>query len=163
MERSFAVEGRGRPRAHFHLTHQATRLFPEAYAHLTLCALRLIEERLGRDAVVQLLRQRTQEIVDGAGHRFEDRDFGDRVRALVALREEGGYMAERGRIGRNTVEVLEHNCPILAIADAYGEACRVEVELFKKLLHADVEASHRVVAGDPVCRFVIRRRTEYHA
>ncbi len=160
--RSYRAGGRGRPRAYFELTHGATKLFPEAYAHLTLCALRFIEAKMGREAVVQLLRQRTQEVLDASQRRF-DGDFATRIQALVALREEGGYMAERGRIGRNQAEVLEHNCPILAIAEDYGEACQAEVDLFQRLLHADVEASHRVVAGDPVCRFLIRRRTDYHA
>ena len=70
-------------------------------------------------------------------------------------------MAERGRIGKNSAEVVEHNCPILAVAEIYGEACQGEVEIFQKLLRAAVEASHRVVAGAPVCRFVISRRSEY--
>lgn len=161
VERSFRAEGRGRPRAHFRLTRKATRLFPEAYTHLTLCALRFIEQRMGRDAVVQLLRQRTQEVYAGNRGRFEDLDFRGKVQTLVALRDEGGYMAERGRVGSQSAEVLEHNCPIMAIAERYGEACEVEVDLFRKLLRADVEASHRVVAGDPVCRFLIRRRPEY--
>ena len=161
VERSFRAQGRGRPRAHFRLTPRATRLFPEAYTHLTLCALRFIEERRGREAVVRLLRQRAQEVYQANAGRFESDDFADRVRALIALREEDGYMAERGRIGKNSAEVLEHNCPIMAVAEKYGEACEVEVDLFEKLLHADVEASHRVVAGDPVCRFLVQRRMEY--
>ncbi len=163
VERSFRAEGRGRPRAQFRLTRKAARLFPEAYTHLTLCALGFIEERMGRDAVVRLLRQRTEEVYRENQERFEDKAFGARVQTLVTLREEGGYMAERGRIGKNSAEVLEHNCPILTIAEKYGEACQVEVDLFQRLLRADVDASHRVVAGDPVCRFMIRRRTEYHA
>ncbi len=163
VERSFRVEGRGRPRAYFRLTRKSARLFPEAYTHLTLCALQFIEEKMGREAVVRLLRQRTQEVYEGSARRFDDPDFRGRVQALVELRDEGGYMAERGRIGKNSAEVLEHNCPILAIAERYGEACEVEVELFKKLVHADVQASHRVVAGDSVCRFLIQRRPEYHA
>lgn len=163
IERSFRAEGRGRPRVQFRLSRKAARLFPEAYTHLTLCALAFIEEKVGRDAVARLLRQRTQEVYDQNRSRFSDEDFRGRVQALVALREEGGYMAERGRIGKNSAEVLEHNCPILAIAEKYGEACQIEVDLFQKLLRADVDASHRVVAGDPVCRFMIRRRTDYHA
>ena len=163
VERSFRAAGRGRPRAYFRLSRKAARLFPEAYTHLTLCALGFIEERMGRDAVIRLLRQRTQEVYDENGRRFEEKDFRGRVQALVDLRDEGGYMAERGRIGRNSAELLEHNCPILAIAERYGEACQVEVDLFQRLLHADVEASHRVVEGDPVCRFLIKRRTDYHA
>src|SRR5438445_338110 len=58
----------------------------------------------------------------------------------------------------NVVEMLEHNCPIMAVAEAFPEACSVEREMFQNLIHADVETSHRVVAGDPVCRFLIRRR-----
>lgn len=162
VERSFRAEGRGRPRAHFRLTRSATRLFPEAYTHLTLCAVAFIEARLGREAVVQLLRQRNQEVYSGNAARFEDKDFRGKVQTLVALRDEGGYMAERGRIGSQSAELLEHNCPIMAIAEKYGEACEVEVDLFQKLLRADVEASHRVVAGDPVCRFLIKRRPEYY-
>jgi len=56
------------------------------------------------------------------------------------------------------VEMFEHNCPIMAVAETYPEACRVEREMFQNLLGADVETSHRVVAGDPVCRFLVRDR-----
>ena len=56
-ERSFLAEGRGRPRAHFRLTRKSAQLFPAAYSHLTLCAPAFIEEKLGREAVVQLLKQ----------------------------------------------------------------------------------------------------------
>lgn len=162
VERSSRAEGRGRPRAHFRLAPSASRLFPQAYTHLTLCALQFIEQAMGRGAVVRLLRQRTQEVHDADGRRFEGKAFPERVQELVTLRDEGGYMAERGRIGKNSAEVVEHNCPILAVAEQYGEACQAEVDLFQKLLRADVEATHRVVDGAPVCRFLIRRREEYH-
>ncbi len=163
IDRSFQAGGRGRPRAYFALSPKAARLFPEAYANMTLCALAFIEEKLGRPAVVQLLEQRNQDVYSRNRHRFEDKDFSARVQELVDLREEGGYMAERGKIGTKSAEVLEHNCPIMAVAGTYSEACSAEVALFQKLLKADVEASHRVVAGDPVCRFVVRKRSEYRA
>ncbi len=163
IDRSFQAGGRGRPRAYFALSPKAARLFPEAYANMTLCALAFIEEKLGRPAVVRLLEQRNQDVYSRNRHRFEDKDFSARVQELVDLREEGGYMAERGKIGTKSAEVLEHNCPIMAVAGTYSEACTAEVALFQKLLKADVEASHRVVAGDPVCRFVVRKRSEYRA
>lgn len=161
VERSFGTGGRGRPRAYFSLTRGASRLFPEAYAHMTLCALGFIEEKLGPEAVAQMLRQRAQDLYAANRGRFEGKDFRGKVEELVALRDRQGYMAERGRVGTRHAEVLEHNCPIFAIADRYRDACGVEVDLFRKLLRADVEASHRVVAGDPVCRFLIRKRIEY--
>lgn len=160
VERSFRSGGRGRPRAFFALSRNATSLFPEAYTHMTLSALRFIEDKLGREAVVQLLKQRAQEVLEENRHRFRDGDLKERVGELVQVRDEGGYMAEMGRAGRAVIEMQEHNCPIMAVAETYPEACRVERELFQKLLRADVETSHRVVAGDPVCRFLIRPRGE---
>src|SRR2546430_3654070 len=90
------------------------------------------------------------------------RQLKERVSELVKIRDEGGYMAELGHAGRNVVEMLEHNCPIMAVAESYPEACRVEREMFQNLLGADLETSHRVVAGDTVCRFLARGRAKGH-
>lgn len=158
VERSFKAGGRGRPRALFNLSKNSATLFPEAYTHMTLCALGFIEEKLGRDAVVRLLKQRAQEVLDANRNRIPDAGLKDRVTELVKIRDEGGYMAELGQARKNVVEMFEHNCPIMAVAETYPEACGVEREMFQHLIGADVETSHRVVAGDPVCRFLIRRR-----
>jgi len=159
IERSFRGGGRGRPRAFFALSKGSASLFPEAYTHMTLCALRFIEEKIGREAIVRLLQQRAQEVLDANRNRVPDGGLKERVAELVRIRDEGGYMAELGQARRNVVEMFEHNCPIMAVAETYPEACRVEREMFQNLLGADVETSHRVVAGDPVCRFLIRGRS----
>src|SRR5881296_900983 len=163
VERSFKAGGRGRPRAFFNLSKKSATLFPEAYTHMTLCALNFIEERLGREAVVRLLKQRAQEVLDANRNRIPDSGLSDRVGELVKIRDEGGYMAELGHARKNVVEMLEHNCPIMAVAETYPEACGVEREMFQSLIRADVETSHRVVAGDPVCRFLIRARGDSKA
>src|SRR5207253_9595084 len=49
IERSSRSGGRGRPRAFFALSKGSASLFPEAYTHMTLCALRFIEEKIGRE------------------------------------------------------------------------------------------------------------------
>src|SRR2546427_3534367 len=159
VERSFKAGGRGRPRAFFNLSKNSASLFPEAYTHMTLSALNFIEEKLGRDAVVRLLKQRAQEVLDANRNRIPDGGLTDRVGELVKIRDEGGYMAEVGHARKNVVEMLEHNCPIMAVAESYPEARGVEREMFQNLIRAEVETSHRVVAGDPVCRFLIRRRS----
>lgn len=156
VERSNRTNGVGRPRAHFQLSSGSTHLFPEAYTHMSLAALAFIEERLGRNSVVTLLQQRAHEIHDQHEAEFQTAELKDRVRTLARVRDEGGYMAEVGTQRKQTLELLEHNCPILAIAGRYPEACEVERRMFEGLLRAKVETSHRVVAGDAVCRFLIR-------
>ena len=156
--RSFRPGGRGRPRVIFSLTSKASPLFPEAYVQMTEAALGFVEKKLGREAVEDLLKQRTQELYAKHRGRMEGKDLRGRVEELVQIRDAGGYMADLGTARKDTIEMLEHNCPIYAVAQKYGEACAVEQDLFRKLLKADVDASHRVVAGDPVCRFLIRKR-----
>ncbi len=160
VERSYRGQGRGRPRAFFRLGQFAAGLFPEAYAHMTRSALAFIEQKLGREAVVELLEQRTREVYDQYRGRFSGKDLRARAAALADVRDEGGYMAELGTARGGTIEMFEYNCPIRAVAEQFSEACYAEVRLFRRLLDADVEASHRVVAGDPVCRFLIRRKTD---
>ena len=160
IARSFHAGQRGRPRVHFRLTERSSQLFPQNYTEMTLAAMDFVEDRLGRDAVVDLLEKRTDEVYDRHKMDFSGKNFRDRVHELARIRDEGGYMAEVAKERRDTIEMLEFNCPILAVADTYPEACGVERVMFEKMLRADVEVSHRVVAGDAVCRFMIRREGE---
>src|SRR5439155_11611 len=78
---------------------------------------------------------------------------------LLVLKREGQSdlqsLAEDKKHGSSKFEILEHNCPIIAIAENYWEACTVENEMFRKVLDVNVETTHRVVDGANVCRFLI--------
>jgi DeoR family transcriptional regulator, suf operon transcriptional repressor len=156
VARAYRAGKVGRPRVVFRLTTAASPLFPHNYVEMSRCALEFIEERLGRPAVRELLERRTAEVADRNRRRVSDGALADRVAALAKLRTEGGYMAEVGQRRGATVEMLEHNCPILALAEQFPEACETERAMFASLLRARVDVTHRVVAGDPVCRFVLR-------
>src|ERR671923_114042 len=62
---------------------------------------------------VLLLEQRAQEVLDVNRRRVPEAGLREKVSALAKIRDEGGYMAEMGRTRKNTVEMLEHNCPIM--------------------------------------------------
>ncbi|MCI4318990.1 MAG: MarR family transcriptional regulator [Thermoplasmata archaeon] len=156
VSRSTPNAGVGRPPAHFRLTESSARLFPQAYTQMSTSALAFIERNLGRPAVVQLLQERSAEVAEGAVPRLRGKPLPQRIDELALIREEGGYMAEVGARRRATTELLEHNCPILAIASGFPEACEVERQLFQRLLRADVSSEHRMAAGHPVCRFLVR-------
>jgi predicted ArsR family transcriptional regulator len=160
VERRAIREGIGRPRVAFRLAPESAAVFPRAYASLTCSALAFIEEKLGRTAVETTLRRRQMDVLDAYRERIGEVPFDERVAALTRLRDEEGYMAEAKRVPGGGHELLEYNCPILAVAEAYAEACSVERELFERVLDAEVETTHRVVAGNHVCRFLIRPRTE---
>jgi predicted ArsR family transcriptional regulator len=151
----------GRPRLALRLAPTATSLFPRAYAGVTCAALAYIEEKLGRKGVEEALRRRQAETLTGYRDQVKAETLAERVHQLAGLRDREGYMAEDHQAGPAKFEILEHNCPILAVAENYWEACTVENELFRKVLDANVETTHRVVAGESICRFLVtpKRRT----
>src|SRR6266581_3587459 len=155
IERIPVRGGTGRPRLALRLAPSATSLFPRAYAGVTCAALAYIEEKLGRKGVEEALRRRQTETVKTYRDQVNAETLPARVHQLSELRDREGYMAEDHRAGPSKFEILEHNCPIIAIAQNYWEACTVERELFRKVLDANVETTHRVVAGANVCRFLI--------
>src|SRR5207244_13140701 len=120
-----------------------------------------IEEKLERTVVEDARRRRQSETRTGYKDQVEAETLAERVHQLAGLRDREGYMAEDHQAGPSKFEILEHNCPILAVAENYWEACTVENELFRKVLDANVETTHRVVAGGNVCRFLVtaKRRT----
>ena len=113
---------------------------------------------MGRPAVEAALRSRTQGVLAEYQRHVKSDDLGGRVRELAKLRDQEGYMAEVRGGARERYELFEYNCPIVAVAETYWEACKVENEMFRRVLGADVETTHRVVAGDHVCRFLIKPR-----
>src|SRR5713226_3709193 len=145
----------GRPRLALRLAPSATSLFPRAYAGITCAALAYIEEKLGRKAVEEALRRRQAETLTTYRDQVNAETLAERVHQLAGLRDREGYMAEDHKAGPAKFEILEHNCPIIAIAQNYWEACTVEREMFQRVLNADVDTTHRVVAGANVCRFLI--------
>ena len=158
LGRSYRAGRVGRPRVLFRLTPGAAVLFPQSYTEMSLSALEFIERRLGRPAVGELLSQRAADVAERNRSRLLLGSLGERTSELVQIRTESGYMAEVAGRHRGALEMVEHNCPILAIAGRFPEVCETERRLFESMLHARVDVTHRVVGGDPVCRFLIRER-----
>jgi DeoR family transcriptional regulator, suf operon transcriptional repressor len=156
VEREYRSGRIGRPRVCFTLSPVARRIFPVAYTQTALSAMGFIEKHQGRAAVVQMLEERAAELRDRHAPRLAGKCLSGRIAELSQIRDEEGYMSELKRPRADGTELLEHNCPILAIAEKYGEACDVERRLFRNLLGTEVFVSHRAVAGDPVCRFLIK-------
>ena len=146
---------KGRPRHGLMLAPKASSLFPKAYAGVTCAALAYIEEKLGRKAVEEALRRRQSETLPNYKQQVKAETLAGRVHQLAQIRDQEGYIAEDKKTGASKFEILEHNCPIIAIAEHYWEACTVENEMFRKVLDANVETTHRVVDGANVCRFLI--------
>ena len=159
IERYNKREGVGRPRLAIRLSKNATDIFPKAYSSITTSMLDFINDNMGRNSVYDALKKRQKDVFDEYKNQVGDGTFKEKIHNLAKIRDQEGYMVELKTLpGDNRFELLEFNCPILAVADKYNESCTVEIELFEDLLDENVETTHRTVNGDNVCRFFIKSR-----
>jgi predicted ArsR family transcriptional regulator len=156
VESSDSRRGRvGRPRALYKLSERSRSVFPKSYSAVALCALKFIENNIGRAGVEQALRERQSEIFEKYYPELKGLDLDGKVKLLAKLRDDEGYMAESRKLPSGKYLILEHNCPIIQLAQNFWEACSTETELFENLIGAKVETTHRAAKGDLVCRFLI--------
>lgn len=144
---------RGRPAKYWQLTRAANRLFPEAYAELTLSLIGAIGRTLGANGMQRVLDARAGDQRAAYAKRIaRDAPLAAKLRELARVRTEEGYLAEVRRDGGGYL-FIENHCPICAAASACQGFCSSELELFRDVLGGDVaiERAEHIVAGDRRC------------
>jgi predicted ArsR family transcriptional regulator len=156
-----APRPRGRPIKRWQLTPAADRLFPEAYAELTLSLLTSITEAFGKPGLERLLALRSRRQVDAYRTQMRGRDsLPQRLAALAAIRTDEGYMAEVQPQADGSFVLLEKHCPNCAAAVACTGLCGKELEVFQEVLGEDVmiERTEHIVAGARRCAYRVSSR-----
>jgi predicted ArsR family transcriptional regulator len=79
------------------------------------------------------------------------------VAKLAELRSAEGYMAEVAwDEDENCWLLRENHCPICAAASHCQGFCRTELELFRRVLHAEVEREDHILLGARRCSYRIK-------
>ncbi|WMT51895.1 MAG: HTH domain-containing protein [Ferroplasma sp.] len=116
----------------------------------------------GREKIIEeFLKDRYSKVRSEYAADLAGKDFDAKVRKLALLREGSGYYPELKKSQEN-YEMVEYNCPILAISKHFGIACSMETGMFENVLDSEVKSTHRQVNGYGACRFIISRREENH-
>jgi predicted ArsR family transcriptional regulator len=147
----------GRPAKHWQLTPEANRLFPDAYAELTLALVGAVEKAFGPAGTQRVLESRCA--LQQAAYRARipaSASLEQKLRELARVRTDEGYMAEVTREGDGFLFVERH-CPICAAANACQGFCATELDLFRAVLGdaARVERTEHIVAGDRRCVYQV--------
>jgi len=143
----------GRPAKFWQLTRAADRLFPDAYAELTIALIGAMGESIGPSGMQKVLDARAA--AQGAAYRAripESAPLDRKLRELARVRTEEGYMAEVRRDG-DAFLFIENHCPICAAANVCQGFCVSELDLFKDVLGPDVsvERAEHIISGDRRC------------
>jgi len=147
----------GRPAKHWQLTPEANRLFPDAYAELTLALVGAVEKAFGPAGTQRVLESRCA--LQQAAYRARipaSASLEEKLRELARVRTEEGYMAEVTREGDGYLFVERH-CPICAAANACQGFCATELDLFRAVLggRVRVERTEHIIAGDRRCVYQV--------
>jgi predicted ArsR family transcriptional regulator len=143
----------GRPAKFWQLTRAADRLFPDAYAELTLALIGAVGETLGPSGMQKVLDARSAAQRAAYGARIaRSAPLREKLRELARVRTEEGYMAEVRRDGGSFL-FIENHCPICAAANACQGFCSAELDLFRSVLGPgiSIERAEHIVSGDRRC------------
>lgn len=148
----------GRPRQYWQLSAAAQARFPDRHADLSLALIENVRELFGEEGLDKLItrreRQTERDYLQALG---ASTDLGERLGRLAELRSAEGYMAEtRYDEDEQCWLLLENHCPIRTAAESCQGFCRAELELFRRVLNAEVERSEHIVLGARRCCYRIR-------
>jgi predicted ArsR family transcriptional regulator len=150
----------GRPAKFWSLTRDADRLFPEAYAELSVALIDSVKDAFGDEGLERVLTSRCARQRSDYGKRIRPGDSLKRkLQELAKVRTEEGYMAEIRREADGSYLLVENHCPICAAANACQGFCTTELDLFRSVLGPGVavERAEHIIRGDQRCVYRINR------
>ncbi|HET6229483.1 MAG TPA: ArsR family transcriptional regulator [Longimicrobiaceae bacterium] len=143
--------GVGKPASLFALTSAADTLLPKAYAPVLGLLLGTLAERMGREAVTDLLREVGRR---AAADRARDgNDLRMRIEAAYGLLGELGGVADLEE-GDGAVIIRGYSCPLAALVPEHPEVCQLAESLLAEIVGVPVR-EHCQKGDRPRCCFEI--------
>ncbi|MES2308149.1 MAG: metalloregulator ArsR/SmtB family transcription factor [Verrucomicrobiota bacterium] len=152
------VRPMGRPAKLWNLTNQANRIFPDAHAELSVSLIEAMNQTFGSEGLDQLLEVRKKKQLENYKQRLESYPtWKEKLKGLAELRTREGYMAEVKAQDQDFL-LIENHCPICSAAQACVGFCRVELDIFKKVLGDEVcvERIEHLLGGARRCVYRVK-------
>jgi predicted ArsR family transcriptional regulator len=150
----------GRPTKYWQLTREADRLFPDAYAELSVALIDALGDAFGEAGLKQVLDSRCARQKAEYSKRIPcSLPLREKVHRLARIRTEEGYMAEVKSQRDGGFLLFENHCPICAAATTCKGFCTTELDLFRAVLgpRIAIERLEHIVSGDRRCAYRINR------
>jgi predicted ArsR family transcriptional regulator len=148
----------GRPAKYWELTRQADRLFPDAYAELSVSLIDSLNDAFGAQGLQKILESRSARQRAAYSDRISSTmPLRKKLQKLAQIRTEEGYMAELRSEGAGHYLFIENHCPICAAASNCTGLCASELSLFRSVLGpVIVERVEHILAGERRCVYRIQ-------
>ncbi|HKC19869.1 MAG TPA: helix-turn-helix domain-containing protein [Candidatus Dormibacteraeota bacterium] len=149
---SGSATGPGRPANVYRLTAAASANFPDGHRELT----GELVDFLSHEQLQQFFERRAARLEAEYAPRLAGLDFGERVRELARLASEHGHMAEVVELGDGSLGIRHCNCPIQDVASRTGLPCVNELQMYERLLGAEVARTTWMAEAADDCTYVMK-------
>lgn len=150
----------GRPAKYWELTREADRLFPDAYAELSVSLIDSLNDAFGPEGLQQILRRRAErQRAQYSKHILRKMPLHKKLEQLARIRTEEGYMAEVRRCDRDSFLFIENHCPICTAASNCKGLCQNELDLFQSILGREViiRRLEHILTGERRCVYEVKK------
>jgi predicted ArsR family transcriptional regulator len=144
--------GPGRPVHVYRLTEAAGEQFPSGHRELASELVDFMET----GELERFFTERARRMEAQYRARVEGVDLETRTRELARVARENGHMTEVAEGPGGSLRLRHCNCPIQEVAARTGHPCQHELDVYRKVLRAEVVRSSWVGAGDTSCSYDIR-------
>ena len=145
---------RGRPHHLYSLTDEANSLFPTTYANFAVDLMQEVAKFNGPGFINKVFRSRMKSQLQTYEQRLAGKNLSERIKELAQIRDEEGYMARFDEEDTDYI-LIEHNCPIAAIAREYPHVCEIELALFRQSLGTKVYREEHLMQDSHRCCYRI--------
>jgi predicted ArsR family transcriptional regulator len=149
----------GRPAKHWQLTRQADRLFPDAYAELSVSLIGALGDAFGAEGLQRVLDARSARQRAAYAERIApSASLQEKLQQLARVRTEEGYMAEVKSAEDGSFLFIENHCPICVAATSCQGFCVSELDLFRTVLGPgiEIEREEHIISGARRCAYRVR-------
>ncbi|MBS2773158.1 transcriptional regulator [Anoxybacillus rupiensis] len=160
VQATLVRQAMGRPTNVYELSEKGEERFPQHYKQLTMDLLKELEHVAGAEMLERLFRARTERLKATYERDFQKKTFEQKMKRLLKLQNEQGYMAKVKRDEDGTYHLIAYHCPISEVAKEYHSVCSCEQQLFRQLLDtSEVVLRTCITKGDDMCRYQIKEQT----
>ncbi len=146
-----ARRGAGKPAYEYELAPEAENLFPKSYGQVLNELLQVLEERMSRVELEDMLRTVGRRI--STKWNIPQGDLRVRLEAAVEVLNEMGGMAELEQ-ENGGYAIRSYSCPLAAIVPGHPEVCTLASTLLTELVGVPIQ-EHCECGERPRCRFAV--------
>jgi len=147
----------GRPALVYTLAPAAEALFPQSSDRMALDLLLRLEQAVGPEAMEKLFQARMRDLNEAYKVRLADaKSWDEKLKILAQIRDEEGYLAEVQPGENGAPRLIEHHCPVAALAKQHPHVCAYELELFKQVLgEPGLKRCSHILSGQHACVYEV--------